>query len=119
MATSYVEIEDKYKPKTANEQISISVEVGDAQNGAYVIFLGTKLKGSNTTASMGTQSDVLGKNSIISATVVDVMEETNWTSVTVKIKEGSNEQVYGPYSKEVATHLDTVCFIIKILNTND
>lgn len=119
MATSYIEIEGKYKPQTSDQEIFISVEIGDAQTGAYLIFLGTKLKGNNSTANMGKQSDVLGKKSIISATVVDVMEETNWTSLTVRIKEGSNEEVYGPYTKEVATHLDTVCFIIKILNTND
>lgn len=118
MATTYVEIEDKYIPKTSDQPIFVSAEIGNGQTGAYVIFLDKKLKGNNATANMGVKADVLGKKSIISATVVDTLDETNWTSLTIKIKEGANEQVYGPYTKEVATHLDTVCYIIKISNSN-
>jgi len=119
MATTYVEIDDKYIPKTSDQLISISAEIGDGQAGAYLVFLDKKLKGNNVTADIGKKNEVLGKRSIISATVIDTLEETNWTSLTIKIKEGANEQVYGPYSKEVAKHLDTVCFIIKILNSNE
>lgn len=117
MAVTFVEIEDRYQAKTKTLPIEASVIIGDGQNGAYLIFLDQELKGNNSEAVLGNAADVKGKRTIVSATVVDTLEETNWTSLTVTIKEGENTTVFGPYSKEVAAHLDTVCFIIKILNS--
>ncbi len=116
MAVTFVEIEDRYQPKTKTLPIEAHVTIGDGQNGAYLIFLDQQLKGNNDMAVLGNAAAVKGKRTIVSATVVDTMDETNWTSLTVTIKEGNNETVYGPYSKEVAENLDTVCFIVKILN---
>jgi hypothetical protein len=118
MAITYVEIEDRYKPKTTDQVIEVSVQIGDGQTGAYLIFLDRKLKGANKTAKIGNAAAVIGKRTIVSVTAVDELEETNWTSVTVTIKEGNQETRYGPYSKEASQNLDTICFIIKISNTN-
>lgn len=117
MAVTYVEIEDRYKPKTAEEPIEVSVIIGDGQSGGYLIFLEQKLKASNKAAKLGRARDVVEKRTIVSATVVDEMDETNWTSVTVVITEGSTQTRYGPYSKQAAQNLDTICYLIKILNT--
>jgi hypothetical protein len=116
MAVTFVEIEDRYQPKTKTLPLEAQVVIGDGQHGAYLIFLDQELKGNNASAVLGNATAVKDKRTIVSATVVDTLEETNWTSITVIIKEGENETVYGPYSKEVAENMDTVCFIIKILN---
>jgi hypothetical protein len=119
MAVSFVEIEDRYKPKTTDQTIFASVLIGDAGVGGYVIFLDMVLKGINKRASLGKASKVLGKRTTLSVTVPDVLEETNWTSITVLIEEGNSKTTYGPYRKEVVQHLDTVCFVVKILNTDE
>jgi hypothetical protein len=119
MAIIYVEVEDKYKPKTVDKDIEVAVTVGDAQTGAYMIFLEKKLKGANKSAKMGKAADVIGKRTIVSATVVDKLDETNWTSLTITITEGTNSTKYGPYSKQVAQNYDTVSYIIQIHNTNE
>lgn len=119
MSTTYLEIEDKYTPSNDNNDIIVSVNIGDGQSGAYLVFLNQTLKGANAEANIGKRNDVIDKRTIISATVTDVLEETNWTSVTVTITQGANKKVYGPYSKQVAQNLDTVCYIIKISNTNE
>lgn len=119
MAITYVEIEDRYKPKNMNESITVSVIIGDGQTGAYLIFLDQHLKGANKSAKIGKATDVLGKRTIISATVVDELDQTNWTSLTITIAEGNSTTQYGPYSKEASKHLDTICYIIKILNKNE
>lgn len=119
MSTTYVEIDDKYQPIAEDGNIEVSVNIGDGQPGAYLIFLDQDLKGANVPAKIGTPSQVLGKRTIISATITDVLDETNWTSVTITVKQGTTLKTYGPYSKQVVKNLDTVCYIIKISNTND
>ena len=117
MAIINVEIEDKYYPKTTTENITVFAEFGNGQpGGGYVIFLDQDLKSSNSIASMGTASDVSNKWTIVSATIIDKLEETNWTSVTITVTEGNSKTLYGPYSKLVPKHLDTVSYLIKILN---
>jgi hypothetical protein len=117
MAITYVQIDDRYKPKTNTENIRVLVQIGDGQPGGYLIFLNQSLMGTNQEVSIGKAVDVLGKRILVSATVVDQLEETNWTSATVIIQEGAERTVYGPYSKEAEKHLDTICYIIKILCT--
>lgn len=117
MAIINVELEDKYYPKTATENITVSAAFGNGQpGGGYVIFLDQKLKGVNNVASMGNAAQVSNKWTIVSATIIDKLDETNWTSVTITFTEGDSKTVYGPYSKQVPKHLDTVNYLIKILN---
>lgn len=116
--TTYVEIEDQYNPIAGNTPIEVSVQIGDGQQGAYLIFLDQVLKGTNQTAVIGSSADVAGKKTIVSATVTDMLEETNWTSVTITVKQGTATKVYGPYSKQVAVNFDTVCYLVKITNNN-
>ena len=117
MAHTNVEIEDQYACKTEAEPVVVSVIIGDGNPGAFLVFLDRKLKGANKTSSLGKPKAIKGKKTIVSATVTDEMDETNWTSVTVIYQEGDNRTAFGPYSKEVAKNLDTVGFIIKISNT--
>lgn len=117
MAVKHVDLDDCYTPKTTTEDIVVDVTVGDAQSGAYVIFLGTKLIKANKPANLGKSAKVKGKTTTISATIVDVLEETNWTSITVSVKEGEgNETTYGPYKTQAENHLDTVIYTLKLVN---
>ena len=115
MAVSYLELEDNYNVKTDDKPISIEVEVGNGQSGAYVIFLGKKLKGTNSPAPLGQKADVKGQKATIATTVADTLQETNWTSVTVYVIEGENRTTFGPYKKQAAQHLDTIIYTLQIL----
>ncbi len=115
MANTYVDIEDKYDLKTATENVTVSALIGNAQPGAYSIFLDSELKSQNSPALLGSANLIKGKTIIISCIVQDTRTETNWTSLTVGITEGNSDQKsYGPYSKQVSKDLDTVTYTIKI-----
>jgi hypothetical protein len=118
MAITFLEIDDQYMIKDQNESVSVFVEIGDAQTGAYLIFLDKNLQGANGNISLGKAADIVGKRCIVSTTIVDEREETNLTSVTVFVKEGTEVSKYGPYKKEVAAHLDAICYVVtlQILN---
>lgn len=117
MAIINVEIEDKYFPKDINEPVSVFAEFGNGQpGGGYVVFLNQELKGFNGVVEIGSPKDLCDKWTIISATIVDKLGETNWTSISVSISQGNHKTNYGPYSKLVPKNLDTVCYLIKILN---
>ena len=88
--------------------------IGDGQTGSYIIFLDKKIISVNTDADMGNAAAVLNKRGLVSATVVDELDETNWTSVTVTVKEGDTQTVFGPYSKEAKENLDTICYLIQL-----
>jgi hypothetical protein len=114
-----VEIEDRYKPVTTDQDIQVSVKIGNAQEGASIILLEQTFLSATGSAIIGKASMVLRKRTIVSATVVDIRDQTNHTSVTVTVTEDGKEKHYGPYSKKVAKDKDTVCYLIEILNTND
>lgn len=112
--TTYVDIEDRYHLKTDNEEVNVDVIIGNAQPGAYSIFLNSKLVGQNKPIGLGKASSLANKKLLVSVVVQDERVETNWTSAEIVIKEGSNKISYGPYSKEVNEHLDTIIYTIKI-----
>jgi hypothetical protein len=115
MAIVFLEIEDRYTILTPDQPVTVEVVIGDAQTGAYLVFLDKKLKGANKTVTLGKSITLPGKRCIVSTTIVDEREETNWTSVTIIVKEGNHEKKYGPYSKEVPGHLDTVCYVVTLV----
>jgi len=117
MAVKHIDLEDKYIPKTNNKDIIVEVEIGDAGDevGAYSVFLGTEFIEANAPANIGKKADVVGKKTTISVTIPDVLEETNWTSMTVFIKEGSGAPTkFGSYRCELENHLDTAIYTLKL-----
>lgn len=116
MAVKFVDVKDSYKIKTKTKDIIVDVTIGDGQSGNYSISLGKKLIEMNGPAIMGTQDDVAGKRTIVSAKVTDTLTETNWTSITVTITEGANVTTYGPYKETVDQDLDSVIYTLKLLN---
>lgn len=115
MATTYFEAEDIYKLQSIDNTLSLSVTIGDGQGGGYIIFKDTKLIASNKKTSIRKLNDLVGKWLTFVVVIKDKLEETNWTSVTINLKETDNEVVsFGPYKREVQNHLDTVCYSIKI-----
>ena len=116
MSIINVDLDGVYIPKTEDQDIRVAVQIGDGQTGAYVIFLGRELKGTNTEAILGTKANVAGKTTIVVATIIDTLEETNWTSITIQISEGIFIQMFGPYTKQVPENFDTVIYTLKIMH---
>lgn len=117
MAVKHIELADKYIPKTSTKDIIVEVMIGDAGDevGAYSVFLGTEFINANEPANIGKKADVVNKKTTISVTIPDVLEETNWTSMTVLVKEGSGDPTqFGPYKYELEDHLDTAIYTLKL-----
>ncbi len=115
MAITYVDIEDRYFVQpTDTDDVVVSVIIGDGQTGAYLIFLDKQFKAANKSTNLKTANKLAGKRCLVSSTVVDMLDQTNWTSITVQVQNGDDSKVYGPYSKEAPAHLDTICYSISI-----
>lgn len=120
MAVKHVDLDDCYIPKTEDKDIIVEVEIGDAEDeeGSYSVFLGTDFIEANAPANLGKKADVAGKKTTVSVTIVDELEETNWTSMTVFVSEGPGERTkYGPYKAQAEHHLDTVIFTLKLVHS--
>ena len=116
MSVINVDLDAEYAPKTEYQNIIVSVQIGDGQTGAYVIFLGKELKATNEEANIGIKADVIGKTTIVVTAIIDTLKETNWTSVTIKITEGNFSQTFGPYKKQASENLDTIIYTLKIMH---
>jgi len=116
MAVKHVDLDDRYIPKTDDQDIIVDVKIGDGQDGTYAVFLGGDLIKANSPANLGGKTNLKNKNTIVSATVVDELEETNWTSITVKISEGSDVTTFGPYKAQAEDNNDTVIYTLKLIH---
>ena len=116
MAVIFVDKKDVYNIKTKTKDIIVDVTIGDGQSGNYSISLGKNLIEMNGPANLGKQADVVGKKTVVSVKVNDTLTETNHTSMTVTITEGASVTTFGPYSQEVAQHLDSVIYTLKLMN---
>lgn len=117
MAVKHVDLDDCYIPKTNDKDIVVDVEIGDGQEGSYSIFLGPEFIEANAPANLGKKADVIGKKTTVSVTIVDELVETNWTSMTVFIKEGHGKPAqFGPYKALAENHLDTVIYTLKLVH---
>jgi hypothetical protein len=117
MATKLVELNETYLPKTNDKDIIVDIKIGDGQEGSYSIFLGSEFIEANAPANLGKKKDIIGKTTIISVTIVDQLQETNMTSITAFVTEGSGKaKKYGPYKAEAENHLDTVIYTLKLLH---
>ena len=115
MAIINVDLDEQYTPKTENVPIILSVDFGDGQPGVYVVFLDDELKATDTPAKLGIKSEVSGKITTVVANIDDVLEETNFTSLTIFISEVGTPAKFGPFKKLVAQH-DQVIYTIQILH---
>lgn len=116
MAVKHVDLDDCYIPHTDNKDIVVDVEIGDGQGGSYSIFLGTDFIEANNAANLGRKGDIIGKTTTVSVTIVDKLKETNWTSITVFLTEGSKKAQFGPYKVQAENHLDTVIYTLKLVH---
>ena len=114
MATVYVEVDEKYKISNHDAKISIDAKKYDGQGGAYSFFINENYLGSNKEKRVGIGKNLNDKTITISATIKDKLEETNWTSIKIFIKEDDDIKKEYEYSKEAEKHLDTVQYLIKI-----
>lgn len=116
MAVIFEDFKDTYNIRTKTKDIVVEVFIGDGQSGDFSVHLDQRLIEINKPAVLGTQEDVKGKKTIISVKVDDTLTETNQTSMTVVITEGAGSTTFGPYSKEVPEHLDSVIYTLKLTN---
>lgn len=116
MAVKHVDLADCYTPVTDNHDIIVKVDIGDGQGGSYSVFLGTKFINANAPANLGKKDAVEGKKTTVSVTIVDTLKETNWTSMTVFVFEGSLTTTFGPYKLQAESHLDTIIYTLKLIN---
>jgi hypothetical protein len=116
MAVSYIDLNGSYQPKTEDENIEVEVQIGNGQSGSYAIFLGKVLKGANKPAVLGKKADIVDKNTVITVTITDLLEETNWTSMTVTVTEGKHKTEFGPYEKQVPHSMDTAIYTLKLVH---
>lgn len=116
MAIKHIDLEERYIPKTNTEDIIIEVIIGDGGDavGSYAVFVGKEFIDANATANIGKKANLENKRTTISCAIPDVLKETNWTSITVIIREGLEETKFGPYKAEVEAHLDTAIYTLKI-----
>jgi hypothetical protein len=113
MALFNVEKQEQYLPRTEDQDIICSVIIGNGQQGSYNICLDDKLKGLDRPATLGKKRDVQGRTTYVSAHVTDVLQETNWTSITVTMQEGGQQTVFGPYEFELPQQNDEVDYVIE------
>lgn len=116
MAVTFIDLKDTYTIRTKTKEIVVDVFIGDGQSGDFSVSLNKQLIDINKPATIGKQDDVKGKKTIVSVKVDDTLTETNQTSMTVIITEGASVTTYGPYSQEVAEHLDSVVYTLKLSN---
>lgn len=117
MAIKHIDLEDRYFPKTTNQDIIVEIKIGDAGDevGSYSIFSGTEFKASDEPANLGKKANVASKKTTIVVVVPDVLKETNWTSMTVIISEGDKTPTeLGPFRAELENHLDTAIYTLKL-----
>ena len=114
MATIFVEADEKYKVSNDHAKISIDAKKYNPQGGAYSFFLDEDYLGSNKEKRIGIGKNLEDKTITISFTIKDKLEETNWTSIKVFIKEDDVIKKEYEYSKEAEKHLDTVQYLIKV-----
>lgn len=115
MATTTYEADEQFYAQDHCFPLTITVRIGDGQGGGYLIFNGTDLVGINDHAIITRSADA-AEWITITATIKDKLEETNWTSVTVELQETNKPMptIFGPYSRELSNHLDTIIYSIKI-----
>jgi hypothetical protein len=129
MPIHHIDQDALFKFRSANDSVFIDVEFGNGQPGSYVVHLDNKPVGARPLPASGNEdrfppvalgkvSQVGKKSILVAATVRDTSNKTNWTSVTIRIKEGNREpQTFGPYSYQVPKHLDTVIYTLTLIHS--
>lgn len=115
MAIIYVDKEEKHIVHTDDtSNVIVRVIIGNGQTGGYLIYLDETQVAFNKEANLNAANKLAGKKCIISADVKDLRDETDWTSVTVEIQNGTTKKVYGPYSQKAVTNGDTIAYLVII-----
>jgi hypothetical protein len=114
MAVHFVDLDDTYDLHPSGV-LNLELTVGDGQPHYSVsAFLNQERIGTEENMRVGTVAEVRDKRLMIVVVVQDRLQETNWTSFTAKLKQGSNTVTFGPYKKEAENHMDTIIYTLKI-----
>ena len=93
-----INLETEYKVED-EEQVSLSIVIGDAQIGSSIVFLDDNELGRREIEKLniGLGKDIKGKKIIIESIVKDINNMTNHTSITYILNGGMFDQTF--YSK--------------------
>lgn len=115
MAITDLEFNDRYIVHPADTtNVIVRVIIGNGQTGGYLIYFDGTQVAFNKDANLNAANKLAGKQCIITADVNDLRDETNWTSVTVELQNGTTKKVYGPYSHKAVTNGDTISYAVII-----
>ncbi len=106
--------EEHFLPATEHTDVVCKVLIGNGQSGSYLITLDADLLSADQPATLGKKADIEGKTTYVIAHVTDVLQETNWTSLSITLTEGTRETHFGPYNYQVPHQNDEVDFTIQI-----
>lgn len=114
MATIYHEAEEQFTLQKESNNLELQVTTGNGQGGGIVTFFENELLTEVNGKYEITNNSKIGKWLTVIVAIKDKLTQTNWTNVTISLKEiGAQEQKY-QYSRELANHLDTIVYTIKI-----
>lgn len=109
MAINYVEQQESYDLPNSPTPITFEASIGDGQPGSYSFFLGSKSLGNNDSVTVNS-SELKSARLTLVASITDEREETNHTSLTLRI----NEKICGPYEKKVEAQGDIVIYTVVV-----
>jgi hypothetical protein len=114
MATIYHDAEEQFILVNGDNDIDIKVSTGNGQGGGVIVFFeNTLIQEKNNKYAIDHKSK-FDKWITIVVVIKDKLTQTNWTNVTIDIKESGLEGKSYKYSREVPNHLDTVIYTVKI-----
>ena len=94
--------------------LEIKVTTGNGQGGGVVLFFENKLIQEKNNKYVIDNQSKFDKWITVVVVVKDKLTQTNWTNVTIDIKEADFQGKSYKYSREVPNHLDTVIYTVKI-----
>lgn len=115
MATIYHEAEELFILESEINKLEIKVVTGNGQGGGIVVFFENNLiQEINNKFTIDDNTSKFEKWITIAVVIKDKLTQTNWTNVTINLKESDLEEKVYRYSREVPNHLDTIIYTIKI-----
>lgn len=114
MATIYHEAEELFILENETNNLEIKVETGNGQGGGVIVFFENNLIHEKNNKFTIEKASKIDKWITVAVVIKDKLTQTNWTNVTINLKESNSQEKFYKYSREVPNHLDTIVYTIKI-----
>lgn len=114
MATIYHDAEEQFMLVNTNNDLEVKVSTGNGQGGGVIVFFENSLIQEKNNKYVLDNKSKFDKWITIVVVIKDKLTQTNWTNVSIEVKESGLEGKSYKYSREVPNHLDTVIYTVKI-----